>query len=121
MKTDIVHLISFKIVIVIVNAVFIHHLFNSLGAKNKPIGRGRGRPRKSQKETAVPPNPARNTGHEWNLNETNTLLDLYYGYMEAGIGPFKRFKTKISMWEKIASDINRKFMLELTRVQVESR
>ncbi len=71
-----------------------------------------------KKETEKCP---RKAPFEWNDHQTILLLDLYAGHFESGVGPMKRFRLKIDMWNKITADLNANLGLQLTPTQVESR
>ncbi|XP_071573553.1 uncharacterized protein [Temnothorax nylanderi] len=57
---------------------------------------------------------------EWSEGETKFLLDKYGQYMVM-IGPMKQFKTKKTMWEKIAMDLKNIFGVSKTSLQCKNR
>lgn len=57
---------------------------------------------------------------EWSEGETKLLLDKYGQYMVM-IGPMKQFKTKKTMWEKIAMDLKNILGVFKTSLQCENR
>lgn len=60
------------------------------------------------------------TDPEWDDFASKLLLDKYNDYI-ANVGPFKKFKNKKSMWEKISSDILETLNIEKTDKQCENR
>lgn len=59
-------------------------------------------------------------GLVWGEGETKFLLVQYESYVTQ-VGPRKRFKTKKNMWQEIASDINKKYLINVSCIQVENR
>lgn len=58
--------------------------------------------------------------NEWTDAQSKMLLDLYEEFLPL-VGPLKKFKTKKSMWNKIAVLINQKLNCNKTALQAENR